>query len=449
MARLKSILICGSGVAAWFMAAGLSRALEGQGCRITVLDDGATEDSACLGRAVLSLPALRAFHGVLGLSEDQMIKAARVWPYTALNMGTYHIGIGDHGARLNTVAFHHFVTWLRQGGHKADIDTFSIPALMASAGKFTRPVNDPNSVLSGFSYGLVLDVGRYSDLLRTYAVSRGVDVAEGRLTKVDGSGAQIASVHRDQGAPLAADFYIDATGEPARLMSAVEVPFEVDLYLNANRILPALPHDTGVPMMSAGCQMLPVMGGVISDEAATNGDGRAFVQGRRAQFWVSNVVAAGHAAGVLQPFMGHELQLLHTGFTRLIGLFPDDGMSPVLAREYNRLMTQTFDRVRDFVLLPQVLRGQAEGPPELARKISQFKSRGRVVMYDEESYSESFWVSVLMGEGVLPERYDRIIDSMEPERLTQQLIKMRDIMARAVSAMPPLKAVPVTSGVPA
>ncbi|MDC7675440.1 tryptophan 7-halogenase [Asticcacaulis machinosus] len=448
MARLKSILICGSGVAAWFMAAGLSKALEGQNCRITVLDDGAEGDSACLGRAVLTLPSLRAFHSVLGIPEDQVIRATRAWPYTALNMGSYHIGIGDHGARLNAVAFHHFMTWRRQHGQIDNIDAFSIPALMSAQGKFTRPVNDPNSVLSGFSYGLVLDVGRYSDLLRHYALSRGVDVAEGCLTKVDG-GAQIASVHRDQGVPLTADLYIDATGAAARLMSTMDVPFEADPYLKANRIRPALPHDTVVPVMTAAGQMLPVMGGTITDDVATDGEGRAFVQGRRAQFWAGNVLAVGHAGGVLQPFMGHELQLLHTSLIRLIGLFPDDGMSAVLAGEYNRLMIQTFDRVRDFVLLPQVLRGQTEGSPELIRKITQFKSRGRVVMYDEETYSEAFWVSVFLGEGVWPERYDRIIDSMDFERLNQQLIRMRDIMARAVSNMPPLQSVAGVPGVPA
>jgi tryptophan halogenase len=46
-----------------------------------------------------------------------------------------------------------------------------------------------------------------------------------------------------------------------------------------------------------------------------------------------------------------------------------------------------------------------------------FKESGRVFKPQDDVFAENSWVQVMMGQGLMPERYHNIVDALTPEQL--------------------------------
>jgi hypothetical protein len=173
-----------------------------------------------------------------------------------------------------------------------------------------------------------------------------------------------------------------------------------------------------------------------------------FTTGRREKFWEKNCIAAGLAAGFMEPLESTSITLIQTAAERLVSLFPDRGCSGALADEFNRQTALEYERIRDFLVLHYLAnrrhgglfwdecrqRGAAE---HLARKIRMFRDSGRLINYEWETFLHPSWLSMYAGFDMQPDRYDRRADFYTLDELRAGFAQMRVDIEKSVStAMP-------------
>ncbi|MFT5138546.1 MAG: tryptophan halogenase [Lysobacterales bacterium] len=480
---VERIIIVGGGVTGWVAAASIAHAMRRPGIQISVL---ASADEREHG-ALASLPIQRAFNLGMDIDEQDLMRETgasfslgtqfRDWTFPKRN---YFQPMGAHGASIEFVQFHNYAVKARQAGDETPFNTYSMCAAAARQGKFEHPNSDLNSILSTLIYAHHLDANQYATFMRRHAEANGVKCLTGRLTDVTVREADgmIESLTLEGGDKLVADLFIDCSGQCSSLLGeALQTPY-VDWaeWLPANRILsgssPAgtTPPCATITALDAGwhqaiglqhyqAHRLVFNDQHLDDDSAldllqkatghTLDDERHFQNfrcGHREKFWSGNCIALGAAAGCFDPMDGTFLALLQSGLMRLINLFPDKTCNKLLADEYNEVTRSEYTNVRDFLML-HYRASERKGSPfwndylgpavpeSLAHKIRLFKARGQVAFYEEESFPNTSWVSVWLGQDQWPETYDPILDNYDFERLKGRFDQMKQIIEQAAVNM--------------
>ena len=466
---LKSVAILGGGVAGWMTACALARVLPAA-CTIRVIE---TADTAPHG-ALSTLPALRAFHGLLGLDESALMRAARGTfklgsRFSGWTAGDHVEGFSDTGINLDGVTFHHHWLRARERGEAGRYEDYNLAAVAGRLGRFAPPSEDPRSVLSTLSYGLHLDAAGYVAALR--AAAGRVERLAGEIAEVTPhADAGVEAVRLADGEHIVADLFVDTTPDGRLIGSnADNVWIDWSASLPCDRLAlrevaprpepPALTEIESVP--EGWLRRVPLRGGdavalaynsnlTSEDTAREILGGEATIvplrNGRRARVWTGNCLAIGPAAGQLEPLNGDDAHLVQSGVGRLVALLPTADDSPLAAIEYNRLMAEELDRARDMAVFryaaavrtdPVWAQARQTPPsPALAYKQSQFESRGRVVMYDEETWVEGAWVGAFLGHGIVPKRHDRLADRLPADQANAALSRLRGLIRQAAQSMP-------------
>jgi tryptophan halogenase len=469
--RVREILIVGGTIAGWLTAAILARSLPAARYRIRLLEAATPiPELETLGGGLASLPALRAAHALLGLPEAEIVRQARAgfslgadfagWPKKG---GHYFRPFGATGAALDGVAFHNLWQRMRSASGAGALEDYALGAVAARLGRFAPPAADPASVLSTLDYAYHLDGGAYRVLLRAAALQHGAVRVEGEPgdIRLRGADGWIEAVTPAQGGePLAADFFIDCTGPKASLLGeTLGVTFEDwTRWLPCDRAVAGQEEGSApfpclrVDAEAAGwLWRMPLRDGVarlrVFSSAQEEAEGAfAFTSGRRAKFWERNCVAIGGAACLIDPLEPTALQTVQRGISQLLTLMPFKDDEAGEADEYNRVMTETVERMRDLVILHykanwrdepfwQACR-KMEVPDILAYKMKLFEAKSKILALDEEMFQDSDWAAVYLGQGVQPRAWDVLADAPDKALVRDRLAGMRKAINAAAEAMP-------------
>jgi tryptophan halogenase len=473
-APIRRIVIVGGGTAGWMAAAALARFVGGSGRRIVLVE---SEAIGTVGVGEGTIPPILEFNHQLGLDEAEYLRAT----HATYKLGIEFVGwtepdqryfhqFGEIGRPLNGLSFHQ--VWLKHRKNPAvgPLAAYSMSAVAAASHRFAHSAKDPDDPLSQIAYAFHFDAAAYGQYLRGFAEKLGAERIEGRIVDVeqDSETGFVTALKLDDDRRVRGDLFIDCSGFRSLLLGdklGVEfedwshwLPCDRALAVPSERTEPLLPftrataHPAGwqwrIPLQHRTGNGQVYCSAHMSDEEAQRilletldskpiADPRLlkFKAGRRAKSWEKNVVAIGLSAGFLEPLESTSIHLVQHAVQKLLALFPGRGISPVERDEFNRAMVNSYEPVRDFIILHYHATRRTgpfwdhvrtmDVPDTLKHKFELFREHARVFRYNNELFDAPSWIAVMLGQDVLPMIYDPLVDAMPDVEVLRAIAELK------------------------
>lgn len=477
--KRSKVVIAGGGTAGWLAAMAISRKL-GELLDITLVE---SDMIGTVGVGEATIPPLCSFHKVMGIDEKEFMRATQATFKLGIlfeNWGQkgdrYIHSFGRVGKSSWMAEFHNF--WLRslERGFDMELGDFCLELQAAKAGKFA---NSPDSELN---YAYHLDATMYAKLLRAMSEQQGVKRVEGKIQHVNQNSETgfIESLTLDDDRTIEGDLFIDCTGFRGLLIEQTLktgyedwthwLPCDRAMAVQTESTGPAPPYTRSIAHGSGWQWRIPLQHRVgnglvycsryMSDDEArdtllSNIEGETltdpriirFQTGRRRAVWNKNCVALGLASGFVEPLESTSIHLIMIGATRLIQLFPFDGITPALIDQYNERARTELEGIRDFIVLHYNLtqRGDSpfwnycknmEIPHSLAHRMNLFRENAYVYQGELELFRVDSWTQVMLGQGLMPKRYHPLTRLMSDKEMSQLLSSLKTSIDATVDKMP-------------
>ena len=478
--RIEQVVVVGADAPAWMAAAAFQHSVSAAGIRVRVIELPTQLHPA---DAYSALPELAGFHHRIGLGEDLLISLCKAVPVAGRRFSNWSGAAPPfiHGYDRSpppAAGLGFTQLWIngRQRGLRTDFENFSLASVAAKAGRV--PVSAGAELHAAFGHNL--DAGAYSALLRHFTTRGGVESKTATIADVEIEGDRIVAVILNDGERVEADLFVDASGPRAALIGRMPgadveswrewLPCDRMLVASARGLkpLPAFSQISAFrhgwiglfPLQDRTAVVAAYDSRETSDQALLKDlpalanipiGGDAIVsdlsQGIRRHAWVGNCVAIGESAFSLEPLDGAQLHIVHYCISQLMTLFPAEAGAFPEAQLYDRIIHRLAVNLRDFQLAHYKLNRRFDMPfwdacrhapvPEtLQRKLDVFAARGRVPLYDDETFQEQDWESLFLGHGLMPQSYDPRVDAVpEQDQIAQIQARLNDIVG-LVEAMP-------------
>jgi tryptophan halogenase len=478
MTRVRRVVIAGGGTAGWLAAAILTKQV-GAMVEVTLVE---SEEIGTVGVGESTIPTVRAFHALLGIDEREFVRATGAsfklgisfegWSRAAER---YMHSFGKLGHSTWMADFHHF--WLegRAQGVAGELGAYCVEHEAARSERFAGGQD------ATLNYAYHFDAARYARYLRERCEADGLTRIEGKIARVerDGDSGDIAALVMEDGKRVAGDLFLDCTGFRALLIGeALGVGYEDwREWLPTDRAIavqttatgPAVPYTRAIAHDAGWQWRIPLQhrlgnGIVYASDHLSEDEARArllstvtgetlieprtirFRTGRRVKAWERNCVALSLAGGFVEPLESTSIHLIMIALTRLLQLFPFDGVSAAAAARFNDMAQREIEGVRDFIILHYTLNQRDEPfwqrmrdmplPDSLATRIALFRESAQAFQASDELFTVTSWVQVMLGQRLVPETHNRLARMMPPGRLQQTLGQLAGQVAGAVRALP-------------
>ncbi len=481
--KIRKVVVVGGGTAGWMSAALLKRVL-GEQVEIELVE---SEQIGIVGVGEATIPPIQRVNAVLGIDEAEFLRETKSTIKVAIKFEnwrvpgeSYYHTFGAPGRSQAFCHFHHFWTRAQQAGHTSNLWDYDLNYLCAEANKFAKlQVDDP---IWELQYAYHFDASLYGAFLRKYSEKRGVKRTEGLIEQVNinPESGHVESLVLQDGSVIAGDFFVDCSGIRGllihqKLNTGYEdwghwLPCDRAMAVPTERFEETLPYTRAIAH-SAGWQWrIPLQhrngNGLVysskhysDDEAAnillSNLESETIDEpkiipyrtGRTRKQWNRNVVAVGLSSGFLEPLESTSIYLIQSAIVRLIHLFPHAGVTDELMEEYNRQSSTEYELIRDFIIMHYYLNERDDSqfwrdmrnidlPERLTRKIELFRSNGILVQDHLDVFLEPSWLQVMLGQGVVPQDYHPIADSLSDEQLQEKLANMKKLKMEPLPKIP-------------
>lgn len=477
--KIQKVVIAGGGTAGWMAAASLAKLL-GKTLDITLVE---SDDIPTVGVGEATIPTLLTLHQLLGINEQEFVAEVN---------GTFKLGIsfenwrnvdedyihsfGFTGKDCWAAGFQHF--WLKgkRRGIAKEFGEYCAELVAARENKF--------AVISkhALNYAYHMDAGLYAKYLRELAEKHGAKRVEGRVVDVGLNGATgyIENLKLASGELIEGDLFIDCSGFRGILIEQALhtgyedwrhwLPCDSAVAVQTNTVAPPIPYtrsiarDAGwqwrIPLQSRVGNGLVFCSRYLSDDDAKNfildniegepiNDPRVikFQTGTRRKHWNKNCIAMGLSSGFIEPLESTSIHLIQRSVTRLMQMFPYDGIRKPDVDEFNSQMDFEIENIRDFIILHYHVTNRDDTqfwrfcrsmdiPDSLKHRIELFKQTGRVFKVPTELFGENSWTQVMLGQGLLPEQYHPIVNMMSDDELKSFLDGIDQSVTNLVGQLP-------------
>jgi tryptophan 7-halogenase len=483
------IVIVGGGTAGWMSAAGIRRQLVTDDYSVTLIE---SDEIGTVGVGEATLPHIKIFNDMLGIDEAQFMRETRATFKLGIQFcnwdqpGCCYIHpFGAFGEPWGGVEFqHHWLRAQQAGQLRFPLQDYSYSVVAARNNAFEFPNEDRKSIRSTYAFAYHFDAGLYAAYLRSWAIERGVRRIEGRVCDVsrNPTTGDLTELTLKSGERIAGDLFIDCSGFRSLLLGSIMgvawrdwthwLPCDRALAVPCKRVGALTPYTRATARRGGWTWRIPLQhrtgnGYVFSSRFINDGeaqdallaglDGAAqgeprllrFSPGRRDRAWHGNCVAIGLASGFLEPLESTSIYLIQAAVTDLINLMPHPGSTgtdPRLVDEFNRLNEMQYERIRDFLVLHYTANGRVGEPlwdyvrtmplpDSLVHKLELFRSRAALPNHQYGLFARDSWLSVLVGQGIIPTGYDRLADAFTLPTLEERLAEFRNRIQTNVDAM--------------
>jgi tryptophan halogenase len=476
---VRKVVIAGGGTAGWMAAATVSKLLG------TVVDVVLIESDqiGTVGVGEATIPPLIVFHRQLEIKEQDFMAATQATFKLGISFENwrdidedYIHSFGVTGRDHWSAGFQHF--WLkdRARGSKVPFGDYCLELVAARENKFAHLPKQ------GLNYAFHIDATLYAQFLREFSERLGCKRLEGKIVSVNtrATDRHIESLTLDSGEKIEGDLFIDCTGFRGLLIEQTLhtgyedwshwLPCDSAVAAQTESLGDAIPYTRSIAHQSGWQWRIPLQHRVgnglvycsryLSDEDAKEllvrkvegqvlTDPRVikFRPGRRLQQWNQNCVALGLASGFIEPLESTSIHLIQKGITRLMQMFPVNGIQQVDIDEFNRQSRVEIEHIRDFIILHYKVTNRQDSPfwrhcrsmqvpKSLTHRIDLFAKTARIFREPNELFAESSWLQVMLGQGILPDHYHPAIDVMSDEELTRFMQNIKAQVDATVAKLP-------------
>lgn len=483
--NIKKLVILGGGTAGW-MTASLAAKVLGQVVDITLVE---SDKIGTVGVGEATIPPIINFNRALGLDEQEFLQATKGTVKLGIQFenwsrrgDSYMHAFGNIGKNLPFCDFHHI--WLRDrfNGDKSSLWDYSLNYQAAINNKFAPLSQIPGTNLPGISYAYHFDAGLYAQFLRRYSEGRGVRRTEGTVERVKTcpDSGFIDSLLLEDGRSVDGDLFVDCSGGAALLIEKTLgvdfedwsqwLPCDSALAVPTAAVKPIAPYTRSIAHEAGWQWRIPLQhrtgNGMVysshhwSDEQARKALMRGldaeslaeprlirFRTGRRGEQWHKNVVSIGLSSGFLEPLESTSIHLIQTAAIRLLKAFPHRGIKKEEVAEFNRQSQVEMERIRDFIILHYKANRRRDSdfwrdcenmdiPASLNGKIELFRRTGKVFRDYDDLFTEVAWQQVMLGQGILPEDYHPVADSLTEAQIRDLTESLKTLIDGTVKKLP-------------
>lgn len=477
--KKQRLVIAGGGTAGWMAAAAFTRLL-GKEVDVTLIE---SSEIGTVGVGEATIPTLVFFHKLLKINEQEFMAQTNATFKLGINFENwkdlehaYLHAFGVTGKDCWAAGFQHF--WMRglKEGLATDFGDYCLERKAAEANKFAHLPNN------GLNYAYHIDATRYAGFLRNLAEKEGLRRIDSTIKEVttreqDGF---ITSLTLASGEVIEGDFFIDCTGFKGLLIEKALhtgyedwshwLPCDSAVAVQTESVGEPIPytrciaHEAGwqwrIPLQNRVGNGMVFCSNYFSDDEViekllNNVEGKPlndprvihFRTGKRRKQWNRNCLALGLASGFLEPLESTSIHLIQQGIVRFLRMFPTAGIVQEDIDEFNRQADFDIEHIRDFIILHYHVTNRTDSPfwrhcrqmdipASLRHRIDLFKKTGRVFREGSELFDDS-WQQVMIGQGLMPQSYHPIVDTMSRQELETLLNSIKQGIEKTVAKLPP------------